>query len=175
MGCLLEIIGSVLALVLGVVVFFGFLFLLLLNNVSDKMLSSDFYIDTIAGENTYERVYTDVLLDEDLLSTTQDLLGGVEVVTQLEIISLLRKIVPPPWGPAVRDGSHVIQDPEPATTHSVLPARHPTSGEDPVIGLSIHRALLLSRWLPAAALQRIRPPRHAIQPRYGVCRPLLPR
>ena len=62
MGCLLDILRSVLALVLGVVVFLGFLFLLLLNNVSDKMLSSEFYIDTIDGENTYERVYDDVLV-----------------------------------------------------------------------------------------------------------------
>ena len=105
MGCLLDILRSVGALVLGVIVFFGFLFLLFLNNFSDKMLSSQFYIDTIAGEDTYNRVYDEVLLDEDLLGTTQDLLGGVQVVTQEDIVMLLRQIVPPEYLQSQVEGS----------------------------------------------------------------------
>ena len=85
------------ALVLGVAVFFGFLFLLLLNNFSDKMLSSDFYIDTIAGEDTYNRIYDEVLLDEELVDTTRDLLGDIQVVSQEDIVMLLRQIVPPEY------------------------------------------------------------------------------
>ena len=94
---MIDILRSVVALVLGVVVFFGFLFLLLLNNFSDKMLSSEFYIDTIAGEDTYNRVYDEVLLDEELLETTQDLLGDIQVVSQEDIVMLLRQIVPPEY------------------------------------------------------------------------------
>ena len=105
MGCLLDILKSVAALVLGVIVFFGFLFLLFLNNFSDKLLSSQFYIDTIAGEDTYNRVYDEVLLDEELLGTTQDLLGGVQVVTQEDIVMLLRQIVPPEYLQSQVEGS----------------------------------------------------------------------
>lgn len=105
MGCLFDILKSVLALVLGVVVFFGFLFLLLLNNFSDKMLNSEFYTDTINGEDTYNRVYDEVLLDEELLDTTRDLLGDVQVVTQEEIVMLLRQIVPPDYLQSEVEGS----------------------------------------------------------------------
>ena len=104
MGCLFDILRSVLALVLGVVVFFGFLSLLLLNNVSDKMLSADFYIDTLDAEDTYERVYTDVLLDDELRGTTQDLLGDVEV-TQEDIVDLLREVMPPEYLRSQVEGS----------------------------------------------------------------------
>ena len=94
MGCVLAIFRPVAALVLGVVVFFGFLFFLLLTNFSDKLLSADFYTDIISGEDTYNRVYDEVLLDEELERTTQDLLGGVQVVSQAEIVGLLREIIP---------------------------------------------------------------------------------
>ena len=97
MGCALAIIRSVAALVLGVVVFFGFLWFLLLNNVSDKLLNAEFYTDTISGEDTYNRIYDEVLLDEELETTTQDLLGGVQVVSQEEIVGLLREIIPPEY------------------------------------------------------------------------------
>ena len=97
MGCTLSIIRSVAALVLGVVVFFGFLFLLPLTNFSDKLLSAEFYTDTISGEDTYNRIYDEVLLDEELERTTQDLLGGVQVVSQAEIVGLLREIIPPEY------------------------------------------------------------------------------
>lgn len=97
MGCALAIIRSVAALVLGVVVFFGFLFLLLLNNFSDKLLNADFYTDTISGQDTYNRIYDDVLLDPELASTTEDLLGGIQVVSQEDIVGLLRQIIPPDY------------------------------------------------------------------------------
>ncbi len=105
MGCLLDIVRSVLALVLGVVVFFGFLFMLLLTNFSDKLLNSEFYTDTISGQDTYNRVYDEVLLDEELLGTTRDLLGDVQVVTQEEIVLLLRQIISPQYLQSQVEGS----------------------------------------------------------------------
>ena len=105
MGCLVDILRSVAALILGVAVFFSFLFLLLHNNGSDKMLSFDFYTDTIDGEDTYNRVYDDVLLDPELLGTTQDLLGDIQVVSQEEIVALLRQMVPPEYRQSQVEGS----------------------------------------------------------------------
>ena len=62
--------------------------MLFLDNTSDKLLSADFYTETISDENTYNRIYDEVLLDEELASTTRDLLGGVQVVSQKEIVEL---------------------------------------------------------------------------------------
>ena len=105
MGCLADILRSVLALVLGVVVFFGFLFLLFFSNFSDKLLNSEFYTDTISGEDTYNRVYHEVLMDPELLGTTQDLLGDIQVINQDEIVGLLRQIVPPAYLQTQVEGS----------------------------------------------------------------------
>ena len=105
MGCIFAIIRPVVALVLGVVVFFGFLWLLLLNNTTDKLLSAEFYTDTISGEDTYNRIYDDVLLDKELENTTQDLLGGVQVVSQEEIVGLLREIIPPEYLQSETEGA----------------------------------------------------------------------
>ena len=97
MGCILAIIRPVAALVLGVIIFFGFLWLMLLNNVSDKLLRAEFYTDTISGEDTYNRIYDEVLLDQELENTTQDLLGGIQVVSHEDIVGLLREIIPPEY------------------------------------------------------------------------------
>ena len=105
MGCAMIITRSVVSLVLGVVVFFGFLFLLLLNNFSDKMLSAEFYSDTIAEEDTYNRIYDEVLLDSELENTTSDLLGDFQVVNQVEIVELLREIIPPAYLQSQVEGS----------------------------------------------------------------------
>ena len=61
------------------------------------MLSADFYTGTLAGEDTYNRIYTEVLVDERLKDTTEDLLGDIEVVSQEDIVRLLRRILPPEY------------------------------------------------------------------------------
>ena len=105
MGCGLAIARSVAALFLGAVVFFGFLFLLLLNNFSDNLLDAEFYTETIAGQNTYNRIYDEVLVDPELETTTRDLLGGVQVVSQEEIVALLRQIITPQYLQSQTEGS----------------------------------------------------------------------
>lgn len=82
---------------LGVIIFVGFLFFLILNNFSDKLLSADFYNDTIAGQDTYNRIYGEVLVDEELLDRTSELLGGIQVVSHEDKVELLRQIVPPAY------------------------------------------------------------------------------
>jgi len=82
------------ALVLGVVIFVGFMFFLLLNNFSDNLLSADFYNDTISGQDTYNRIYTEVLVDDELREKTAELLGDIQVVSHEELVGLLRQVVP---------------------------------------------------------------------------------
>ena len=80
---------------LGVVIFVGFLFVLISNNFSDKLLSADFYLSTIAAEDTYDRIYNEVLVDDELKDRTQELLGDIKVVEHQEIVDLLEEIMPP--------------------------------------------------------------------------------
>ena len=82
---------------LGVVIFVGFLFFLILNNFSDKLLSADFYMNTIAAEDTYDRIYNEVLVDDELKDRTQELLGDIKVVEHQEIVDLLEEIMPPAY------------------------------------------------------------------------------
>ncbi len=107
MGCVLAILRPFAALVLGVIVFFGFLFFMLATNVSDKLLSTEFYTGAISGEDAYNRIYDEVLLDQELEETTQRLLGGVQVVSQEEVAGLLREIIPPDYLQSETEG--VIQ------------------------------------------------------------------
>ena len=97
MGCLTSILRSGAAMVLGVVIFVGFLFFLILNNFSDKLLSADFYNDTIAAEDTYNRIYDEVLVDEELLDKTEEFLGDIQVVNHQDIVDLMREIMPPAY------------------------------------------------------------------------------
>ena len=97
MGCLTSILRAGAGLVLGVVIFVGFLFVLILNNFSDKLLSADFYMSTIAAEDTYDRIYNEVLVDDGLKDRTQELLGDIKIVEHQEIVDLLEEIMPPAY------------------------------------------------------------------------------
>jgi len=91
--------------VLGVVIFIGFLSFLVLNNFSDKLLSADFYKSTIAAEDTYNRIYDEVLLDDELRDKTAEFLGDIQVVSHDEIVDLLRDILPPAYIQSQVEGS----------------------------------------------------------------------
>ena len=110
-GCLLILLRPVLTLVLGVLFFVAFLWWGLQDNVTGKLLTAEFYTDTISGEDAYNRVYDEVLLDEELEETTQDLLGGVQVVSQAEIAALLRDILPPGYLQSQTEASiqHIVE------------------------------------------------------------------
>jgi len=97
MGCLFSIVRAAAGLILGVVIFVGFLLFLILNNFSDQLLSADFYKDTIAAEDTYNRIYDEVLVDDELKEKTSKLLGDIKVVDHQEIVNLLREIMPPSY------------------------------------------------------------------------------
>ena len=97
MGCLVSLFRAGATLILGVVIFIGFLSYLAINNFSDKLLSADFYTNTLAAEDTYNRIYDEVLLDDELIDRTREFLGDIEIVSQQEMVSLLRQIMPPDY------------------------------------------------------------------------------
>ena len=97
MFLLFGAIRTVATLILGIVIFLGFLFLLGERTFSANLLNADFYKDTISGQDTYNRIYDQVLPDQELQETTRDLLGGIKVFNQRDVVQLLRGIVPPEY------------------------------------------------------------------------------
>ena len=84
-------------MVLAVIVFVGFLFFLILNNFSDKLLNADFYTGIIDGQDTYNRIYDEVLVDEELVDRTNEFLGDIQIASHQDIVDLMREIVPPAY------------------------------------------------------------------------------
>ena len=97
MGCAMSIVRSLISFVLGIGIFVAFLGCLLASNFSDKLLSADIYTETLAGADTYTRIYDEVLVDARLAETAEDLLGDIKVVSQKDMVDLLRKILPPEY------------------------------------------------------------------------------
>ena len=97
MGLPLLILRFVATPILGIAIFAGLLLTLVVNNIVDKLLNAEFYTDTIAEQNTYNRIYDDVLLDQKAKDKVQELLGDVKVVSPEDIVGLVRGLMPPEY------------------------------------------------------------------------------
>ncbi len=97
MGLPLMILRFVATPILGIAIFAGLLLTLVVNNIVDKLLNAEFYTDTIAEQNTYNRIYDDVLLDQKAKDKVQELLGDVKVVSPEDIVGLVRGLLPPEY------------------------------------------------------------------------------
>ena len=97
MGLPLLILRFVATPILGIAIFAGLLLTLVGNNIVDKLLNAEFYTDTIAEQNTYNRIYDDVLLDQKAKDKVQELLGDVKVVSPEDIVGLVRGLMPPEY------------------------------------------------------------------------------
>ena len=84
-------------LVLGMVIFAGLLYTLVVVNFSQRLEDSEVYRKSIDEIDAYNRVYDEVLVDEALEDYTGDLLGGVEVEVQDEAVEVLRDVMPPAY------------------------------------------------------------------------------
>lgn len=105
---LLGVLRSLVSSVLGTIISTGFLLLLLVNISSGKLLSADFYSRTLNQQDTYNRIYNEVLLDEEVKRSIQGLLGDIKLVSDEDIVPLLREIIPPDYLKSQVEG--VIED-----------------------------------------------------------------
>ena len=71
--------------------------LLLVNNISSKLFSPEFYTESISEQDAYNRIYDEVLVDHIFQGTTQELLGNIEVVSHTEVVALAKQIIPPQY------------------------------------------------------------------------------
>jgi hypothetical protein len=97
MGLALWVARALGSTVLGILIFLGFLALLVVNNFSSKLLNADFYTRIFDEQDAYNRIYDEVLLDAEVRRSTGSLLGNIPLVTHEEIVQLLREIIPPEY------------------------------------------------------------------------------
>ena len=90
------IFRSLASLILGLVIFFGFVGYLMGKNVRDNFLTTEFYTDSFTENDVYNRVYDEVLLDPEFVDTTEELLGDIDVPTG-DIVDVTRDIITPEY------------------------------------------------------------------------------
>ena len=92
-------------LALGMVIFGGLLYVLVLVNVLDRLVTAEVYHAAIRETDSYERIHDEVLPDEALRDWMVVLLGAIEIVSQDEAYDLLREIPSPEYMPEQMEGS----------------------------------------------------------------------
>ena len=85
------------ALALGLLVIVGLLLLLVVVNFTQRLEESGVYNAAIRDTGAYARVYDEVLADEALREDIGNLLGGVDIAVQDEVLDVLREVLPPSY------------------------------------------------------------------------------
>ena len=93
----MTLLRAVAGLVLGLVIFAGLLYSLVLINFTQRLENPEVYKTAINETDAYNRIYDEVLVDEVLEDQTGDLLGGVEVATHEEVVEVLKDVMPPSY------------------------------------------------------------------------------
>lgn len=94
---MLTLLRALAGLVLGLVVFAGLLYLLVLVNFSQRLVESEVYDIAISDTDAYNRIYDEVLVDEALKEQTGNLLGDVDIETHEDAVDVLREVMPPAY------------------------------------------------------------------------------
>ena len=92
------------ALALGLVIFAGLFYLLVLVNVLDRLVTAEVYHAAVEGNDVYNRIHDEVLRDDALRDWMVAQLGGIEIVSQDEASGLLREVLPPEYVPERMEG-----------------------------------------------------------------------
>ena len=91
----MVILRALAGLVLGLAIFAGLMYSLVLGNFSQRLEDPEVYNVAISDTDAYNRIYDEVLVDDVLEDQTGDLLGGVAIATQEEVVAVLKDIMPP--------------------------------------------------------------------------------
>jgi hypothetical protein len=94
---LLKVFRFLASFTLGTIILVGFLLLLLVNNLSNRLLNADFYTRTLDEQDTYNRIYDEVLLDDAAKTTRAEWFQDIQLVDDEDIVPLLRAIMPPAY------------------------------------------------------------------------------
>ena len=92
-----TLLRALAGLVLGMVVFSGLGYFLVVVNLSQRLEDPEVYNLAISDTDAYNRVYDEVLVDEALEGQTANLLGDLEVDVSGEAVEILRDVMPPAY------------------------------------------------------------------------------
>ena len=93
----MVIVRALAGLVLGLVIFAGLLYFLVVVNFSQRLENPAVYRRAINETDAYNRIYDEVLVDEALKDQAGNLLGGVEFNVQKESVEILKDVMPPAY------------------------------------------------------------------------------
>ena len=93
----MTLLRAVAGLILGLVIFAGLLYSLVLVNFSQRLEDPEVYKTAINETDAYDRIYDEVLVDDALEDQTGDLLGGMEVAAREEVVQILEDVMPPSY------------------------------------------------------------------------------
>ncbi len=94
---MLTVLRALAGLVLGLAVFAGLLYFLVVVNFSQRLVDSEVYNVAIRDTDAYNRIYDEVLVDEALKETQEKLLGYVKFRIPDDEVEVLREIMPPDY------------------------------------------------------------------------------
>ncbi len=90
------IVRPLLTVTLGLVVFVAVGILTVDRVVSNKLLNADFYTEIISQQDTYNRIYDEVLLEDDVRRASAELFPA-DLVSHEDLVGIIRNIVPPEY------------------------------------------------------------------------------
>ena len=94
---MLTLLRAAAGLALGLAVFAGLLVLLVGVNITQRLDDQEVYAAAFSGTGAYDRIYDEVLEDEELRERTGRLLGGVDFAVHDEAVDVLRRVMPPEY------------------------------------------------------------------------------
>ena len=94
---MLTLVRTLAGLVLGLVIFGGLLYFLVVVNFSRNLVKSEVYNVAITDTDAYNRIYDEVLVDEDFRDQTSNLLGDFELQAHDQTVDVLRTVLPPAY------------------------------------------------------------------------------
>ena len=94
MAKLLQVLAGIL---LGIVVFAGLFYYLVVVNVAQRIENPEVYNAAIEDADAYNRIYDEVLVDEAVEEQTGNLLGNLEIEDSGEAVAVLREVMPPAY------------------------------------------------------------------------------
>ena len=93
----MTILRALAGFVLGIVIFAGLLYLLVVVNFSQRLKDPEVYTLAIDETDAYNRIYDEVLVDDALKDQMENLLGGVAFDVEEEAVEVLREVMPPAY------------------------------------------------------------------------------
>ncbi len=94
---MLTIVRALAGLILGLVIFAGLLYFLVVVNFSQRLAEPEVYNVALRDTNAYNRIYDEVLVDEDIRNQTRRLLGNTRLDLDEEAVEVLRQVMPPTY------------------------------------------------------------------------------